>query len=118
LLGISPAKFRGPSSAFQAHLRDSVASVTSSLKLVNENGKAGVRFDVPQQTVKLHLEPGPTEFLLKSLNMTLACQGLNPVKPILVVATPFIPELRGDIDSWIMHTIKTRAAFDVASSTC
>jgi hypothetical protein len=30
--------------------------------------------------------------------MTLACQGLNLVKPLVVLATPFIPELRGDID--------------------
>jgi hypothetical protein len=30
--------------------------------------------------------------------MTIACQGLNLVKPLALTLTPFIPELRGDID--------------------
>jgi hypothetical protein len=32
------------------------------------------------------------------MNMTLACQGLNLVKPLIIPATAFVPELRGEFD--------------------
>jgi hypothetical protein len=44
----------------------------------------------------LQLYPGPTEFLLTSPNLAISCQGLDLLAPVVVSATPFIPQLRGD----------------------
>jgi hypothetical protein len=84
---------------FRATLRDSLIGTASSVTLVTDAGaEPRVDFVTGVTTVKAKLSPGPTEYLLTSANMTLACQGLNLLKPLVLVLTPFIPELRGDID--------------------
>jgi hypothetical protein len=83
---------------FQASLRESRLGIASSLKVVTENEKTRLDFAVAKLPIKAHLSPGPSEFLLKSKNMTVSCAGLNLIKPLVVLLTPFIPELRGDID--------------------
>jgi hypothetical protein len=83
---------------FSAELRDSKIGINSAMKVVTTQEKAHLNFAIDETIVKAKLTPGPTEFLLKSPNMTISCAGLNFIKPLVVTLTPFIPALRGDID--------------------
>jgi len=83
---------------FDAELRNSRVGLNSDMQFVTDASGARLKFAIDKVTLKGRLSPGPTEFLLKSPNMTVSCAGLNLVKPLLVTLTPFIPELRGDID--------------------
>ena len=86
------------SQRFNASIRGSSISLSSGVQFLEVGGRDRVKFLISGGSVPLRLRPGPTEFLLKSVNMTLACQGLNLVKPLILTLTPFIPELRGEID--------------------
>ena len=86
------------SQTFHASLRKSEVSLSSDLRFLNDPSGARFRVTIPEGSVPVRLEPGPTQFLMTSPNMTLACQGLNLVKPLMLSLTPFIPELRGEID--------------------
>lgn len=92
------------SRSFRASLRRSDVTVESDIRLTANATGAEARFTVEENTLPVRLQPGPTEFLLTSPNLTLACQGLNLIKPLVVGLTPFIPELRGEID----HKIKEK----------
>ncbi|MCS6291947.1 MAG: hypothetical protein H8J66_02650 [Nitrospira sp.] len=83
---------------FNAELRDSRVDIKSDIKIDTTQEKPRINFVIDETTVKAKLSPGPTEFLLKSPNMTVSCAGLNFIKPLLVTLTPFLPALRGDID--------------------
>ena len=83
---------------FDAQLRDSRLGINSAINIVAADEKARIDFAVDGITIKARLSPSPTEFLLKSPNMTLSCAGLNLLKPLVVGLTPFVPALRGDID--------------------
>jgi hypothetical protein len=48
--------------------------------------------------IKAKLRPGPTEYLLRSPEILVKCPLIAAAAPIAVVLTPFIPELRGDVD--------------------
>lgn len=93
----------------EAALRESVA-ISSKIRVVENKDKAQANFAINEMVIKARLSPSPTEFLLSITNMTLSCAGLSLVKPLVVVLTPFIPALRGDID----HKLKAQnASFDL-----
>lgn len=48
--------------------------------------------------VKARLSPGPTEYLLKSPQLLASCPIVAGFAPLIVAATPFVPQLRGDIN--------------------
>ena len=81
---------------FTAGLRESRVALDSVLAVVPTQAGARLDFDVNETTVKAALSPSPIEILLSSGNMTLACPGLNLLKPLAISLTPFIKELRGD----------------------
>lgn len=99
------------SRSFHASLRRSDVTVESTIRLTSDDGGAHATFQVQENTLPVRLQPGPTEFLLTSPNMALACQGLNLVKPLVVGLTPFVPQLRGEIDQKVKEKEVT---FDVA----
>lgn len=82
---------------FEATLRESWFSAESDLKFIL-NDQPRLAFTTKEATLKTSISPSPTEYFLKDKNMTLACQGLNLLKPLALVLTPFIPQLQGDID--------------------
>lgn len=102
------------SRSFRASLRKSEITIESGVQLTTDTNGAHTKFEVQGNTVPVRLQPGPTEFLLTSPNLTLACQGLSLIKPLLVALTPFIPELRGEIDQKIN---KDGIMFDLAVPT-
>jgi hypothetical protein len=99
------------SRSFRASLRRSDVTVESDIHLTADAAGAHATLKVRENTVPVRLQPGPTEFLLTSPNLTLACQGLNLIKPLAVVLTPFVPQLRGEIDQKIKEREIT---FDLA----
>ena len=86
------------SRSFNATLRQSDVNVSPRIQIVTDANGARAKFTLPKGQVPLHLEPGPTEFLLSSPNLILSCAGFDLLAPLAVAATPFVPELRGDID--------------------
>jgi hypothetical protein len=86
---------------FEAALRKSEVTIESGIQLASNADGATAKFEVQENTVPVRIQPGPTEFLLTSPNLTLACQGLNLLKPLAVTLTPFIPQLRGEFDQKI-----------------
>ncbi|TIX55085.1 MAG: hypothetical protein E5V28_24740 [Mesorhizobium sp.] len=89
---------------FDATVPNTSIPISSTIELNSLEGASTIGFNVAEIKFPLQLNPGPTEFLLKSANMTLACQGLNLLKPLLISATPFIPELKGNFE----HVEKAR----------
>lgn len=90
------------SQPFTAELRESLLSTAADVKLVtNKEGQAFLDYTTAETKVKARLSPGPTEFLLKSPEIAFKCPIVGLLAPLVVVATPFVPELRGEID----HTI-------------
>ncbi|WP_210171928.1 hypothetical protein [Methylobacterium sp. GXS13] len=89
------------SQTFEASLKESRIPISSAFRLETPpDGQARAVFSVKETIIKADISPGPTEFLLtKSPNMTLSCQGLNLIKPIVLLLTPFVPQLRGDIET-------------------
>jgi hypothetical protein len=85
------------SQTFRASLRESSVTVTPAIRLITSK-EPKVQFTLPAGKVPLRLEPGPTEYLLKNVNMNLSCSGLNFVRPMALALSPFIPALRGEID--------------------
>jgi hypothetical protein len=84
--------------SFHAALQASDVTIDSAIALTAVGDRAVMKFEVQASTVPVSLQPGPTEFLLTSPNLLVACQGLNLIKPLLFALTPFVPELRGKID--------------------
>lgn len=84
---------------FTAQLRDPAISFAADIAVRSEPGQAVLDFSVQETTVKLGISPSPTEYLvLKPSMMSISCSGLNFIKPLVVMLTPFIPTLRGEID--------------------
>ena len=91
---------------FEASLRDSRIGIASPLQLVADKDGAHVLFTTEPLAVKGKLSPTPMEFLLSSTNMRLACPVTNIATPVAIALTPFIKELRGEID----YTLPPQAA--------
>lgn len=84
---------------FTAKLRDPAVSFAADIAVHSEPGQAVLDFSVQETTVKLGISPSPTEYLLlKPSMMSVSCVGLNFIKPFVVLLTPFIPTLRGEVD--------------------
>lgn len=83
---------------FEASLRDSRLGISSPMQFVVEKGVARVDFATEPLTVKGKLSQSPVEYLLNSPAMSVACPIVNAAKPLVVTLTPFVKELRGDID--------------------
>ena len=79
---------------FRASLRETHLSFAPRFVLVGNQAK----ITLPEGNVPLRLEPGPTQFLVDNVDLRLSCRGLNLIKPLVLLLTPFIPALRGDID--------------------
>jgi len=94
------------SKTFSASLRESRVGIASSLQLVTDTGDARVNFAVDNIDVKAKLKPGPTEYLLGSPDLLLKCPVLAGLAPTVVALTPFVPQLRGEID----YTLKDQKA--------
>lgn len=84
---------------FTAQLRDPTVSFNADIALHSEPGQAVLDLNLQETTVKLEISPSPTEYLvLKPSMMSVSCSGLNLIDPLVVLLTPFIPTLRGEID--------------------
>jgi len=83
---------------FVAGFRESKIPVNLTVSIDTTSGKPKITFVIDEMTVKGSISPSPTEFLLTSPNIAVSCTGLNMIKPLVVRLTPFIKELRGDID--------------------
>jgi len=79
---------------FRASLRETHLSFAPRFVLLGNQAK----ITLPAGNVPLRLEPGPTQFLVDNVDLRLSCRGLNLIKPLVLLLTPFIPALRGDID--------------------
>jgi hypothetical protein len=87
------------SETFTAKMRDPVVPLMASVAVREEGGQAVMDFSVKETAVKLEISPSPTEYLvLKPSMMSVSCSGLNFISPLVVLLTPFIPTLRGEID--------------------
>ena len=76
-----------------ATVPQTILPLRAKIGLSAVDGEARYTFAIDEASRRLWLNPGPTEFMLKSTNMTLARQGLNLVKPLIIPATAFVPEL-------------------------
>lgn len=86
------------SKRFDVTLGDSRIGLESALTLATNADKAQLRFRTRQTTIKARMSPSPIEYLMTSPEMTLACQGINLLKPVAISLTPFVKELRGEFD--------------------
>ena len=84
---------------FDASLRQSRLGIASDLRLVMDGDKAKVNFATVELPIQAHLSPSPMEYLVNSPAMILSCPIMRGIAPLVVVMTPFIKELRGDIDT-------------------
>ena len=83
---------------FGADLRDSSLASTASVVLVADNGQPRVDVTTTEVNVKAKLSPGPTKYLVESPEILIKCPIAGALSPLVISATPFIPELRGEID--------------------
>jgi len=83
---------------FEATLRDSRLSISSDVQLVTDKDKTRLEFTVAELPVKAKLSPSPIEWLTNNPSMTVSCPIINAAKPLAVALSPFIKELRGEID--------------------
>lgn len=81
---------------FAAKIPQQDVAINSGVTIVTEDEKPRLIFTVAETEATVNISPGPTEYLLTSANLTLSCAGLNFIKPLVVVATPFLPQLRGE----------------------
>jgi len=63
--------------SFTATLRDPNVSVSSGVKVIQDERGSRLTFDIPEHELKLKLQPGPTELLLTSPNMTTCLPGIE-----------------------------------------
>ncbi|OYD77425.1 UNVERIFIED_ORG: hypothetical protein BDU10_2527 [Burkholderia sp. CF145] len=91
---------------FIASLRQSRVGIEANVNLVTDQTDAHADFIVDKTDIEAHLSPGPTEVLLRSPDLMLKCPVLAMVAPTVVSLTPFVPQLRGDID----YTLKEQKA--------
>lgn len=81
---------------FSADVPQQDVSFDAAMAIHTDGDKPTLRFSLEETEAKVNISPGPTEYLLTSVNLTLSCAGLNFVKPMIVDATPFVPQLRGE----------------------
>jgi len=81
---------------FSADIPQQDVSFDAAMAIQTAGDKPTLRFSLAETEAKVNISPGPTEYLLTNVNLTLSCSGLNFVKPLIVTATPFLPQLRGE----------------------
>lgn len=81
---------------FAATIPQQDLGINSTVAIITDGEKPQLKFAVAETEASVNISPGPTEYLLTSANLTLSCAGLNFIKPLVVVATPFLPQLRGE----------------------
>ncbi len=81
---------------FSASIPQQDLSFASTMTFQTEDNAPKLVFSVADTEVSANISPGITEYLLTSPNLTLSCAGLNFVKPLVISATPFMPQLRGE----------------------
>ena len=80
---------------FDIRIPSKSQSIVASINLEQRDGDYGFAFRTEEITFPVNLSPSPTEWILKNIDMTIKCPITNIAKPLIVTATPFIPELRG-----------------------
>jgi hypothetical protein len=80
---------------FIANLPETQQELSINLKFEEVDGNFGLSFVTNELHVPVRLNPTPTEWFLTNADMTMKCMGLNLLKPLVITATPFIPELKG-----------------------
>jgi hypothetical protein len=83
---------------FNASLRDSRVGISSDIHLITDQSGARAAATLAAIPIKARLDPGPTEFLLKSPELLVKCPVLAAIAPTMIALTPFVPQLKGDID--------------------
>lgn len=83
---------------FNATVPKSSVPISTNISFEPLGDDAIYKFMLKEVSIPVRLDPGPTEFLLTSTNMNLACRGADLLKPLLFSATPFIPELQGNFE--------------------
>lgn len=81
---------------FSADIPQQEVSFNADMAIHTDGDKPTLRFALAETEAEVNISPSPTEYLLTSVNLTLSCSGLNLVKPLIVTATPFLPQLRGE----------------------
>lgn len=82
----------------RAEISDGQIGVASHVALRNEKVGLAADFSLDKINLKARMKPSPTEFLLKSPDLLIKCPVMQFVAPVVVMLTPFVPELRGDFD--------------------
>jgi hypothetical protein len=79
----------------------------------------GMAYIIEEFDVPFKLTPSPTEILLASPELTFKCSGLNLLKPVIIAANLFVPELRGEfvheqgpIEGFIKIELPTQTVFN------
>jgi hypothetical protein len=83
---------------FTASLRDSRVGIGADIGLVTGNDGFRANAKIGNIDIKAKLDPGPTAFLVSSPDLLLKCPVLAAIAPTVVILTPFVPQLRGEID--------------------
>lgn len=83
---------------FAASLRDSRVNISSTIAISAAESEVTGTFKIAELPVKAKLVPSPIEYLLKSPQMMLSCPIARGVAPLAFALTPFVKELRGEID--------------------
>ena len=81
---------------FSADIPQQDVSFNADMAIHTDGDKPTLRFALAETEAEVNISPGPTEYLLTNVNLTLSCSGLNFFKPLIVTATPFLPQLRGE----------------------
>ncbi len=81
---------------FSATIPQQDLSFDATVAIQTDGNKPQLQFSIAETEASANISPSPTEYLLTNANLTLSCSGLNFIKPLVIVATPFLPQLRGE----------------------
>ncbi|HDZ9517926.1 TPA: hypothetical protein RUZ98_000957 [Klebsiella pneumoniae] len=79
-------------------LTEKIISTSMNVVIQKENTGFSTNFTTDTINLKTRMNPGPTELLLRNPDLLVKCPVIQFVAPVVVVLTPFIPQLRGDFD--------------------
>ncbi len=80
---------------FTLKVPPSVQALKSKLTFEKREEQFGLAFTTNDLTFPVRLTPSPTEWIVSNLDMTIKCPVANLLKPVIIQATPFVPELKG-----------------------
>ena len=83
---------------FAASIDKPRVTIETAVQIATDKGNVRMSFDVAGTGVAVKLRPSPGEYLVTNMPMTVSCAGANLMKPLIISLTPYVPELRGEID--------------------